>query len=452
MQDKPWNDKAFEDESWRRMRALLDRKLPTGVILWRRRLLRWAAAAALPLLAGGMWYLTRSAPVVETPAAALAEEVSPSRQSPARAEPAPKTLEIPGAGARESTRKARSFSFPSQPGEKPADIEPGERLPPSIAESPLDPPSIVELFPAKSGEEPVVEAIDKAPGRLAPSLETETLASPIAESQAPGSVAPQAPNQSELEQAVAALLAQLESEETVVSPDENAARANWGLNAAGLAETSARGQGYALGLGGAIPLGQSRWGLRADLRYMYRSTQFLPRPGGAVANALARSETTKPSGSFDPSLPFDQNQGAALSALNAGLHGLSLPLTLEYRLSPKFSLGLGPQLFYQAAARGARREDASPVSISPAFGQFASNTQRLIAVSAGETYDPSLFNRFDAGLAGNIGYRPAERLGLRLQYSFGALNNLNSSDYQSFNRFVEVGLTYYLRPSSSSMR
>ena len=129
------------------------------------------------------------------------------------------------------------------------------------------------------------------------------------------------------------------------------AKLKWGLTAAIKADEFLGKNTFSIGLTGEYSFAP-RWYLQTGMSYGYKIGNNIFNGKLKDEEILFPDQTDFDSiGSFANSLQFDQQNAYTVLSNEGQFHILSLPLSLAYRISPKFSFSLGAELNYLLKGR-----------------------------------------------------------------------------------------------------
>lgn len=462
MQDKQWDDQ-FEDHAWSEMRRLLDREMPVAGP--RRRRFAWAAWLLLLLVGMGIgWYgwssgenelLQEEAPL-QTP-------VLPDRPVAERQESRPDILSsMPAADAWTSYGEETVIADAPSPNTKLKQNPFGQQMDtrlPAITPLSTSSDSTPGLDTQTGWTENITENIqpdqpyqldrggkstersdteNAAPGHLRifqvlSFLESRKLSVPDhASSLGNASL-------------TSMRLAEQDSDrgDFFLLPDE------WGVQGAVLAQSQEVANGVALGLAGIYRLGNSRWNLHTGLQYRYDGRDFNRQTGGS--GSFSQDQTGSPN---DPNTGVEDSGGGTnyqpgasyqipgSGQLGALMQSLNLPVLLEYRLGNRIGIHTGVQLNYLLKATQRNAVEFTPNR----FGAFNDqDLNALLSTRADQTIDNDLFHQFDLGVSTGLHYRFNTQWRLYFRYHYGLTDLLQSEYYETYNRYMGLGLTYFLK-------
>ncbi len=410
-------DRQFEDLGWDRMRELLDRDMPVAAAPWlvRPKLLGLLLVLFLLISAGTLtwWKLSQHTPppskepIIAFPATSAPVAATPDKETA----PEYESQILPA-----NNTPANDQSLPVADSTLTKNV-PSQHARPENA-------AAVPPLPATSNEEP---AIGRAPDEPAAAIAEALLAA--------------------IDPIEAGLLEHPQAEPSLPPVRSGRKRLHLSIEGMAIAPSGLTPGGAGLGLHAHRQLGTSRWALGMGLS-LVMVNQDLALSKGSTLEEDFRQAAAGGTGSSAVVVP---------GAIDTRFHYLSMPLQLQYTPGRRFRLEGGLRVSYLLSASENRlgsmdelladQENSSPGTAAPAFNldNFAPETVRLLSSATGNGISNANMTNFDLGLNAGITYLPAAHLGINLRYSFGLIDVVKSPDYQRYNRWVQLGLRYYIR-------
>lgn len=424
MQDNYENgvNQPLVDRGWEEMRRLLDREMPVAPATTKpsRRLLPmwWLAAACISAIAlGGAFYWNVDSPRVSG-APAIADTAAPV-QTPCVEE---EKMSIAGV-QKEPTSKtvdniqsdAATFLFNKQ----------------QLAIHTFQPQGQSTAIAAQENASSILQVLDeKQPDSSAdPSLETTSAT--LYETPAPA-VIDALPGISHVF---------LVSPGTALGAKASAVKAlpswlpdNLAVSTGIISGDYAPVEGFQVGVDAQYALG-GKWSLVSSPAYRFqRQSLSLEVEATTIASGpitldeqldVAFAESVSTTNNIAPTSTY-------YTALKN--HYVDVPIQIAYQAGTRFRLEAGPSFSYLAGVY-----EGSPFSNGAASADtqsFYNSTasRSWYSAEADDKLNPVYFNRLDIGVNLGVTYRPAQWLGLRLQYRQGFVDMLKTQSYELRNR------------------
>ncbi|MBL7793923.1 MAG: PorT family protein [Saprospiraceae bacterium] len=124
-------------------------------------------------------------------------------------------------------------------------------------------------------------------------------------------------------------------------------------------------------------------------------------------------------------------------------HYVDVPIQIAYQVGTRFRLEAGPSFSYLAGVY-----EGSPFGNGAASADTQSfynptASRSWYSAEADDKLNPVYFNRLDIGVNLGVTYRPAQWLGLRLQYRQGFVDMLKTQSYELRNRQLALSTLIY---------
>lgn len=207
-----------------------------------------------------------------------------------------------------------------------------------------------------------------------------------------------------------------------------------GIELAASTSTSTILDGYAAGVVTDLPFKNKKFSLLIGLNVNVQQRYF-------QFNALNTQEATMDKGISKAA------DHTAKARLHFTTHSIGLPILLQYKFQPKWSVTGGAQVMYLLNAKNLRNTDAlQPDGLTPQFSNAANYyaLDNLKSVDFDSKLSLDQLRRFDVALAAGIGYHPSAKLGIRLQYQYGVMDLLKAAELKSYNPALRLSAMYFL--------
>lgn len=193
-------------------------------------------------------------------------------------------------------------------------------------------------------------------------------------------------------------------------------------------------EGFQVGVDAQYALG-GKWSLVSSPAYRFqRQNLTLEVEATTIASGPVMiddeldifAESVSPTNNFTPT-------SAYYTALKN--HYVDVPIQIAYQVGTRFRLEAGPSFSYLAGVyEGSPFGNGATADLQSSSFYPTTASRSWYSAEADDKLNPVYFNRLDIGVNLGVTYRPAQWLGLRLQYRQGFVDMLKTQSYELRNR------------------
>lgn len=201
-------------------------------------------------------------------------------------------------------------------------------------------------------------------------------------------------------------------------------------------------EGFQVGIDARYALG-GKWSLVSSPAYRFQRQELSLQ----VESAVVTTGSVTLDGQFgvlsESAEPNSNLAGASTYFTLLKNHYVDVPVQIGYQVGARFRLEAGPSFSYLAGVyEGSPTGSALEADMQQ---NYISNpdSRSWYSAAANDKLDPVYFNRLDVGLNLGFTYRPAQWLGLRLQYRQGFVDMLKTQAYELHNRQLALSTLVY---------
>ncbi len=201
-------------------------------------------------------------------------------------------------------------------------------------------------------------------------------------------------------------------------------------------------EGFQVGIDARYALG-GKWSLVSSPAYRFQRQELSLQ----VESAVVTTGSVTLDGQFgvlsESAEPNSNLAGASTYFTLLKNHYVDVPVQIGYQVGARFRLEAGPSFSYLAGVyEGSPTGSALEADMQQ---NYISNpdSRSWYSAAANDKLDPVYFNRLDVGLNLGFTYRPAQWLGLRLQYRQGFVDMLKTQAYELRNRQLALSTLVY---------
>jgi hypothetical protein len=193
-------------------------------------------------------------------------------------------------------------------------------------------------------------------------------------------------------------------------------------------------EGFQVGVDAQYALG-GKWSLVSSPAYRFQrqslslEVEASTIAGGPIAlndQLGVFAESVAPTNNFTPTSTY-------YTALKN--HYVDVPIQIAYQVGTRFRLEAGPSFSYLAGVyEGSPFGNGATADMQSSSFYPTTASRSWYSAAADDKLNPVYFNRLDIGVNLGVTYRPAQWLGLRLQYRQGFVDMLKTQSYELRNR------------------